>query len=249
MRLFCATRIYAALFAVTAAAILALPAWAQEDGIPIVIANRVACRLRDPGKEGGLVQRETGVNKQITEAFASEDVGHPNIRIDYAGKNPGIYIGKTFLVYVYPGDAAPNGVTQKQLAQTWAHQFKVLFPLAEPVIHMEDPFRLPGEGGSQLPPPEKKEVDCAEQDQALVADLGGLFRKARPLTNEEFEEQKADVLAEAMQLIWDGSKQEGDPQQPPACEPAQYSVYNGFRYCRQLPEEYFDAERDPVAYT
>ena len=229
--------------ALMTAVLVAVPAGAEDEGALIVMASKPVCRLRDPGKEGSVAQREVSTNKQIVEAISGEKLSDPNVHVDFSGPNPAIYIGKTFLVHVYPGDAQPNGVTPKQLAQTWAQQFRTLFPLVEP-------FKgTTGTTPAPLPPPKKLEVEVSPEDAVLLADLGALFEKARPLTAEEFTAQRDALVSEAAALIWKHTRQDGDPEEQPVVERANYSVFNGFRYTRELPPDYFAAERDYVAFT
>jgi len=244
MRTWGARAVFTVAIAAVTAIVVALPAWAQdEEGVLIVMANQPVCRLRDPGKEGSLTQRESDANKQIVEAISCEKLSSPSIRVDCSGPNPAIFIGKTFLVYVYPGDAKPNGVTPKQLAQSWAERFRILFPLVEPFKGST------GTAPAPLPPPKKLEVEVPPEDLPLLADLGALFAKARPLTAEEFAAQRDALVGEATAVIWKYTRQEGDPDEHPVVERAAFSVFNGFRYTRDLPPDYFTAERDYVAFT
>ncbi len=186
---------------VVAAACGAAPAAADHEDI--VLASQVAARIRHPGPFDSITQRAAKVNQNINNAFAREDVGRPQMSLREEAGLWAIYIGKTRLLCVFPEDAGPNGKTAKQLASIWLGNFARLFPLAEPVIHMDDPFgqgsngpRGPGHqvpGDPTQPPPPRHDEDLPTDVRLILAG----FDEARTFeatTAETIREKAADVL-------------------------------------------------------
>jgi hypothetical protein len=181
---------------------VALGAADYED---IVLANQVAARLRHPGPFGSITQRAAKVNQNINDAFEREDVGHPQMALRLEDGAWTLYIGKTRLLSVYAQDAAPSGKTTRELAGIWLSNFKRLFPLAEPVIHMDDPF---GQGGTPRGPGHRSPADPAgppppRHDEGLPADVRlvlASFDEARRLPNptSEVVQQQAAALLERL---------------------------------------------------
>jgi hypothetical protein len=102
----------------------------------VVLAGEIVLRLADPGPSGSLAQRAAAVNKAICDALSREDVAHPKMRVAKVGGLWSVFIGKTFLVSVYPGDAKQYGLPPDKVAAWWAARFQRLFPLAQPVSKM-----------------------------------------------------------------------------------------------------------------
>jgi hypothetical protein len=127
-------RIIAAALVVTALAVAGAALAAQD----VVVAGQVIFRVSDPGSYRSAVDRVCAVDHAISDAISNEDVGHPNMRVAQSKGLWSVYIGKTFLVSVYPGDARAYGQPAKKVAALWAYRLKQVFPLAEPLTRMKD---------------------------------------------------------------------------------------------------------------
>ncbi len=99
----------------------------------VVVAGQIAFRITDPGSFGSISARGTDVDQRICEAISSEDVGNPRMMVALRQGLWAVYVGNTYLVSVYPGDAKLYATPAKKLATTWASKLKALFPLAQPM--------------------------------------------------------------------------------------------------------------------
>ncbi|MBC7289085.1 MAG: hypothetical protein H5T86_13810, partial [Armatimonadetes bacterium] len=100
---------------------------------PVILAGEIVCRLADPGEYGSVSHRVAAVDKRICDAISYEDVGNPQMKVAKRNGRWAVYIGRTYLVSVYPLDAKHYNLPEQQVAQMWASRFKKLFPLSQPV--------------------------------------------------------------------------------------------------------------------
>ncbi len=124
----------------------------------IVLAGQVVARIKDPGEFTSVRERASKIDQRIADAISVEDVGEPKM---WARKIDGLWsvgIGETFLLHCYPMDARIYGKSTRQVAGLWKANFKRLFPLAEPTIHMDNPM-----AGSEA----KRELAAAERAARL----------------------------------------------------------------------------------
>lgn len=104
----------------------------------IVIAGQIAFRITDPGSYGSATARETKIDEHVCQAISVENVGKPKMKVAQHDGLWSVYVGKTFLASVYPGDAHMYGTSPKAVANHWAARLKTLFPLAEPMLRAGD---------------------------------------------------------------------------------------------------------------
>jgi hypothetical protein len=221
----------------------------------VILANRLVCRLRDPGGYGSVSERGSAVEKNVTEALSVENVGNPKMSIRTVGGLPAVYIGGTFLVQVRSGDAAGTGSSVASLARQWMGAFKQQFPRAEPVtkIGRGGGGSAASSGGDAGPRPRQPVVVPAE-DRALVEEVERLLVDARALTEEDFAERSPSIATEAAVLIWRTST----PTEGSTCSDfdllagkptALQSTLNGLKFAREASEASFGEQRTLVALT
>lgn len=119
---------------------------------PVILAGQIVCRLADPGTHSSVTARVSAVDQRICEAISNEDVGEPKMLIAKKNNLWSVFIGKTFLVSVYPLDAKYYNLPADKVAALWAAKFKELFPQAEPAVR----FRARQAAGGHLAPPSTK---------------------------------------------------------------------------------------------
>ncbi|MCD6352183.1 MAG: hypothetical protein J7M26_08690 [Armatimonadetes bacterium] len=128
-------------------AALVLPLSVAVSAQPVILAGKVVCHLADPGTYGSVTARAAAVDQRIAQAISVENVGEPKMLVAKKNGLWSVYIGKTYLVSVYPQDAKQAGVSAKKLAWQWASNFKRIFPDAEPVVR----YRARLAAGGHLP--------------------------------------------------------------------------------------------------
>lgn len=219
----------------------------------VILANRIVCRLRDPGGYGSVAARGAAVERCIVEALSVEDVGKPKMSIKTLNGLPAIYIGRTFLVQVRPGDAAGAGRSVSSLARQWMAAFQQQFPRAQPVTKI-------GSGGAKAPqgkpvapqPTPKKPVEVPEEDKELVGEVELALVTVRGLPKEEFEAGAQSSATEVVGLIWRASSGSTDTAEFESLEgrsAAVQSALNGFLFVRGLTDEQFAGQRTLIALT
>jgi len=232
---------------------LLVPAFAG-DYYDVTLANRLVCRLRDPGGYGSVSERGSAVEKNVVEALSVEDVGHPRMWTTTEGGYPAIYIGGTFLVQVRPGDAAGTGSSTSGLARQWLAAFKQQFPRAQPVTKMgtDGGGKAAGTGGGGAAPPPKRQVVIPEEDKALVEEVGRLLGDTRVLEAADFEARGKAIAAETTALIWRvsaGATTCDDLLTLPGADNAVQSTLNGLRFAREASDQSFADQKDSIALT
>ncbi len=117
---------------------LHVAAWGAAENI--VLAGQIAAQIKDRGEFASVRERAGRIDQRISQAISVEDVGQPKV---WTKKIDGLWsvsIGDTFLMHCYPADASIYGKTTRQIIGLWKANFKRLFPLAEPSIHMDNPL-------------------------------------------------------------------------------------------------------------
>lgn len=220
----------------------------------VILANRLVCRLRDRAGYPSVYDRGAAVEKCVVEALSVEDVGKPKMWIKTINGRPAIFIGKTFLVQVWPGDAAGTGRSVRSLARQWMAAFQQQFPRAEPVTKIGAAPSAAEQGAASVRtvPTPKKPVEVPEEDKALVSEVESLLASGRSLASEEFEAKRQDLATEAVALIWRASSGGADCAQFDVLEGranAVQSTLNGFRFVRGLSDQEFSEQRTLIALT
>ena len=155
----------------------------------VVVASKVVARIASPGEYGSLLQRVAKIDQRVTQAISVEDVGSPRMSVRGVGGMPAVFIGNTMLMKAYPGDAQKHNCSADRLARQWAESFRQQFPLAEPVIHMDNPM-----SGSELARAKARtaasaSVKVKQQDWAIVAVVLDYMARARVMADPVFERE------------------------------------------------------------
>jgi hypothetical protein len=228
-----------------------VPAFAGEY-YDIILANRLIGRLRDPGESGSVSVRGSQVEKNIVEALSVEEVGDPNLWIDMEDDTPSIYIGKTFLVQILPGDVAGKDMKRKSLAKHWLAGFEQQFPRAEPVTKIGSTgANAAAASGGAGRPTAPKPVTVPEEDKELVARIEAMLAESRAMEAEDFEASEEVLATQAATLIWQDSQDadSGCVTQLEGAAKAIRSALNGLRHLRETSDEMFDQQKTLVAVT
>jgi hypothetical protein len=142
------------LLALLGAIAATLPAFAAPVATyqDIILANTLVASLRDPGKFALLSDRAAQVDAALINVLSTQDTMHPKV---YFKQEKGVWVvysGSIRVLTVLPQDAAGSGKPAKLLAQTWAHNLKLVLPLATPPSRMgaAAPRRV---GPAPQPPP------------------------------------------------------------------------------------------------
>ncbi len=161
----------------------------------IVLAGEVVCRIADPGPYGSVQRRAAQIDKRICEALSIEDVGNPKMWVAQRNGLWSVFIGKTYLISVYPGDTRLYGKPAYAVASYWASRFKHLFPLAEPVTKM---MARRAQAGERRPAGTKPRIP--KQMWGLVDRFLVLLEKMRSVDCASRRGQE-EVVAEVMEAI------------------------------------------------
>ncbi|MGQ9730287.1 MAG: hypothetical protein ACUVX8_03360 [Candidatus Zipacnadales bacterium] len=238
----------------TGIAILALGAasLAAQDYYDLILANRVIGRLRDPGPYGSVSARGSYVEKNIVEALSVEDVGKPKMWIKIEGGLPYIYIGRTYLVEVRPGDVTGKGISKLALARQWVAGFKQQFPGAQPLTKMGR--GATDEGRSVAAPlvSTKRAITVPEEDQALVEEVTKLLTASRNLAADDFEARSAELAAEIVMLVLRASGRDmssSNLEELAGGTQALRSALNGLRFARTASDDTFAEQTTLIAVT
>jgi len=170
--------------------------------LPVIVAGRVVFRVVDPGPYGTLAARVQAIDQQICEAISREDVGKPNMIVVQRGGLWSVFIGKTFLVSVYAGDAKLYGQPPKKVAELWAARLKEAFPLVQPLGQMTDKSvatRL----DRPLATAQTRPVKVPPEHWGIVNTYMLLLWKAREVSRET---QAEDDLRLAAEIIEDAAR-------------------------------------------
>ncbi len=116
-----------------AIAILSANSMCVGDG-EVIVANHLIARARCAPEGMSISQRVAKVDMRIVNIISYENLQPPDIHIEDEGGIPAIYVGKYLFMYVYPGDAEPNGCTPQQLAQMWAKNATEWLPESQPYL-------------------------------------------------------------------------------------------------------------------
>ncbi|MCX7597901.1 MAG: hypothetical protein N2512_03400 [Armatimonadetes bacterium] len=167
--------------------------------LPVVLAGRVVFRIADPGPYGSLHARLQAIDQQISEAISCEDVGSPKMRVAQRGGLWSVFIGKTFLASVYPGDAKLYGRPAKSVANLWAAELKIAFPLSEPLTRMGSPSKAtmldkPGAAAQARRP-----VKVPAEHWGIVNTYMMLLWKVRQAGQEAWGEEEPRLTAETLE--------------------------------------------------
>lgn len=184
----CLIALVAVSFAVSAAA----------SPLPVVLAGRVVFRIADPGPYGTLQARLQAIDQQLTQAISCEDVGNPRMVVVERKGLWSVFIGNTFLVSVYPGDAKLYGKPPRAVAEKWAAELKKAFPLAEPLSRLGKESKaalLDRPGGASQPAPLK----VPAEHWGIVNLYMMLLWKARQVEEELWAEEEARLAAEIIE--------------------------------------------------
>jgi len=219
----------------------------------IILANRLIGRLRDPGKSGSVDGRGSRLEQNITEALSVEDAGHPKMWAKTEKGIPSIYIGKTFLLQVLPGDAKGAGRSASVLAREWLTGFLQQFPRAQPVTKMGAAVRSPGTSrtSASSEPSKPTPVVVTEADKALVDQMVSTLSDARAMEAAGFEGRGAELATQLAELVWTHTEglSTGALGETAGADKALRSVLNGLRYSRDLSPEAFARDGTRVAVT
>ncbi len=183
---------------------------------PVILAGEIVLRLSDPGPYGTVAQRVAQVDKRICDAISYEDVGNPQMRVAKHNGRWSVYIGKTFLVSVYPLDAKHYGLPAKKVAYMWSGRFKKLFPLAQPVTKMK---HAPGtlsreEAVKHERLPVCRPVKVPREEWGLVNRWLVVLWKARSAKPEDYEAERGRLEAE---IIATAARHYYAPKEPCDC--------------------------------
>ncbi len=190
----------------------------------IVVANSVVARISCAGEHASVVERAAKIDQRIVQAISTENVGKPAMSIATSGGHPAIYIGKSFLLKVYPEDAAAYKCPPAQLAKQWSDNFTRLFPLAQPAIHMSSPTNASEQARSEAALKRAANVTVPAADWAIVAVIIDHFDLARELGAEELQQVLCmlgtRVYEDIRQAVWNaagGVKAPALPHEPGKC--------------------------------
>lgn len=175
-----------------------VPAALASSPLPVVVAGRVVFRIVDPGPYGTLTARLQAIDQQISEAISCEDVGRPKMVIAQRAGLWSVFIGKTFLVSVYAGDAKLYSQPAKKVAELWAARLKEAFPLAQPLGQMTDKSvatRLDRPGAAALARP----VKVPPEHWGIVNAYMLLLWKAREVHADTQAEDDVRLAAEIIE--------------------------------------------------
>jgi hypothetical protein len=190
----------------------------------IVVANSVVARISCAGEYASVVERAAKIDQRIVQAISTENVGKPAMSIATSGGHPAICIGKSFLLKVYPEDAAAYKCSPAQLAKQWSDNFTRLFPLAQPAIHMSSPTNASEQARSEAALKRAANVSIAPADWAIVAVIIDHFDLARELDAEDLQQVLSmlctRVYEDIRQAVWNGAggvKVPALPHEPGKC--------------------------------
>ncbi len=150
-----------------------------QDAKDIVIAGQIVARVRDKGDFDSLSIRAGKVDHRISDVISDEDTQNPKLRLATDGGIPTIYVGDTKVIGVHPGDAEPQGITQRQLAAMWMKNIKLALPKATPVSRLPatpGPAPEPVVTGNPLP----RVPDTDEPETPTPAPVGPSTAHAGP---------------------------------------------------------------------
>jgi len=210
----------------------------------IVLANKVVARIRTGGEHGNVSARAGKINQRLVQALSYEDCVNPQMSaVDVNGRWT-ISVGSTMLIQVYPEDVAAAGLTDTALAMQWKDNLAAQLPLAVSPVKLGG-ADVPGEDPVALPS-EPRPAGVPAEDLPLVAQMVGLFDRARQLDDAQYDLQRPELEASVLSMIW--SYRRG-----PHCGPPPVTrdprVGNALRLVRLVLDERYRIERDMVAGT
>lgn len=210
-----------------------------QDSANIVVANSVVARIRTGGPYGSLYAREARISQRIVEALSNElpnifSRAHdgPNLTTYQSGGLWTLAIGNTMLIQAYPEDAAPLGISTKQLVMQWKENFRKQLPLAVAPSKVPqwwkdahpDQIAAPSTGGHGLP----------DVDVPLVREVVAIMDATRAMPAERFARLESNVQRAMLERIWTYRR--------PACEAAPEDIYIRIRSALQKSREADEAK-------
>ena len=204
---------------------------------PVILAGEIVCRLADPGPFGSLAQRVAAVDKRICDAISYEDVGNPKMKVAKRQGRWSVFIGKTFLLSVYPLDAKHYGLPAKKVAYMWSGRFKKLFPLAQPVTKMKHaPGTLPPEEAAKHERlPTCKPAKVPREHWGLINRWLVVLWKVRSASKEEYADEQGRYEAE---IIATAARHYFVPAKPCDChEPGTCPALKDCPKCQEAMKE------------
>ncbi len=179
-----------------------------QDYANIVVANRIVARIRTGGQYGSLYAREARISQRIVDALSyeldnifSQEHDGPAMSVYRSGGLWTLAVGDTMLIQAYPEDAAPLGISTKQLIYQWRENFRQQLPRAVAPSKVPQwwkdahPDAVGGPGSFQS-------HGLPDEDVPLVREIVAIFDAARAMPQEQFEQLRPAIGRAILERIW-----------------------------------------------
>lgn len=216
---------------------------AQDYG-NVVLGGQVVARIRTGGPYGSIAQREAKISQRLTTALSEElasifdeEIGGPDLDVYQVNGQWTLSIGDTTLIRAYHEDAAPLGISTRELAYQWRENFARRLPRSVPPIKVPQWWREahPNDVGAI----EKKPHGMPDEDLPLVREVAAILEAARTTPDERFEALTPALQQALIERVWS--------YRHPRCEaPPRRShirALSALRRARGLSEEQYAAEK------
>ncbi len=235
--------------AIVAALVVAAGTAVAQDYANIVIANKIVARIRTGGSYGSIYARQAKIDQRVVDALSdeldnifSQDHDGPAITVYRSGGLWALAIGDVMLIRAYPEDAAPLGISTKELAYQWKENFRQQFPRAVAPSKVPQwwkdahPDEVGGNGGFQS-------HGLPDADVPLVREIVAMFDAARRMSDEEFGRLRPVIQRAIIAHVWSYRRASCGP--PPG--ETHIRVKSALTRVRAVDDDKYAAEKYMVA--
>ncbi len=219
-----------------------------QDYANITLAGEVVARVRTAGPYGSLYGRQAKIDQRIVEALSSEldnifdqEADGPDLDVNQVDGRWTLSIGNVMLIQAWPEDAAPYGVSTRELVYQWRENFRRQLPKAVSPIKVPEWWKEAHP--EALPEIEKKPHGMPPEDAVLVREVVALLDDAREMPADDFERLAPVIEETIIERIW--------TYRHPQCGPTPLKHYvrvsNALERVRATSEQQHEAEKWYIA--